>query len=83
MRDKRKFLDAADEVLKDEFKEELNVVEDAAHLMNQNVSTKYTIPKQFTTTGKDEIFLFEKKERPRTDKPEESIEDYFYVGRGE
>ena len=55
------FLDAAAEVLKEEFKEELNVVEDAAHIMNQTKETKYTIPKEFTSTEKDEVFLFEKR----------------------
>lgn len=83
MRNKQNFLDDAAKVIKEEYKEDLNVVEDAAHLMNHSNTTKYTIPKQFTSTKKDEVFLFERKERPRTDKPEENIEDYFYIGRGE
>lgn len=81
MRNKQNFLDDADKVIKDEFKQDLNVVEDAAHLMNQNNNTTYTIPSQFTSTGVDETFLFEKRFRPKTDNPIEEIEDYFYVGK--
>lgn len=83
MRNKQNFLDDAAKVIKEEFKEDLNVVEDAAHLMNQTGETTYTIPKDFTSTNEDEVFLFEKELRPKTDKPNEEIEDYFYKGRGE
>ncbi|MGX6993930.1 hypothetical protein CBF34_07005 [Vagococcus penaei] len=83
MRNKQQFLDDAEKVLKEEFKEDLNVVEDAAHLMNQKNETTYTIPKQFTSTKKDAVFLFEKKHRPMTDDPSKEIEDYFYLGRSE
>ena len=83
MRNKQIFLDDAAKVIKEEFKEELNVVEDAAHLMNHSEETKYVIPEPFTTTGKDEVFLFEIKERPKTDNPNEEIPDYYYIGRGE
>lgn len=83
MRNKQQFLDDAAKVIKGVFKEELNVVEDAAHIMNQTRETKYTIPKDFTSTNKDEVFLFEVKNRPKTDNPDEEMEDYFYIGRGE
>lgn len=83
MRNKQNFLDDATKVIKEEFKEDLNVVEDAAHIMNQTGETTYTISKDFTSTNEDEVFLFEIKGRPKTDNPEEEIEDYFYVGRGE
>ena len=81
MRDKQKFIDDATPLIKDEFKEELNVVEDAAHLMNQFGVTTYSIPEAFTVTGKDEKFLFTLEPRPKTDNPDESINDYFYQGR--
>lgn len=83
MRNKQNFLDDAAKVIKEEFKEDLNVVEDAAHLMNQTRATTYTIPKDFTSTNEDEVFLFEKELRSKTDNPAEEIEDYFYKGRGE
>lgn len=83
MRNKQQFLDDAAKVVKEEFKEELNVVEDAAHIMNQTGEPTYTIPKDFTSTNEDEVFLFEIKNRPKTDNPSEEIEDYFYIGRGE
>ncbi|MBO0478712.1 hypothetical protein JZO72_03635 [Vagococcus fluvialis] len=83
MRNKQQFLDDAAKVVKEEFKEELNVVEDAAHIMNQKNEPIYTIPKDFTSTGKDEVFLFEVEPRPKTDNPDEEIDDYHYKGRGE
>lgn len=83
MRNKQQFLDDASKVIKEEFKEDLNVVEDAAHVMNQTEATTYTIPKDFTSTDEDEVFLFEIKNRPKTDNPDENIDDYFYIGRGE
>lgn len=83
MRNKQQFLDETAKVIKEEFKEELNVVEDAAHIMNQTGELTYTIPKDFTSTNEDEAFLFEIKDRPKTDNPSEEIPDYYYVGRGE
>lgn len=83
MRNKEEFINDAYEVVKDEFKTDLNVVEDAAHLMHNNHSLVYTIPSEFTTTGKNEKFYFEKKLRPTTDDPEKSVEDYFYIKKGE
>lgn len=83
MRNKQFFLDDASKVIKEEFKEDLNVVEDAAHLMNQSESNTYTIPKVFTSTGKDEVFNFSRELRPMTDNPDYLIEDYEYQGRGE
>lgn len=83
MRNKQKFLDDAAKVVKEEFREDLNVVEDAAHIMNQTGEPTYTIPKDFTLTNEDEVFLFEIKDRPKTDNSAEEIEDYFYIGRGE
>lgn len=83
MRNKQQFLDDAAKVVKEEFKEELNVVEDAAHVMNQTGEPTYTISKDFTSTNEDEVFLFEIKDRPKTENPTEEIEDYFYIGRGE
>lgn len=83
MRNKQNFLDDATKVIKEEFKEDLNVVEDAAHIMNQTGESTYTIPKDFTSTNEDEVFLFEIKDRPKTDNPAEETEDYFYIGRGE
>lgn len=81
MRNKQRFLDDAAAVIKPEFKDELNPVEDAAHLMNQKGTTVYTIPELFTTTGKDENFNFTIEPRPKTDDPSEEINDYFYQGR--
>lgn len=81
MRNKQRFLDDAAEVLKKEVKQELNVVEDAAHLMNQFGTSVYTIPEVFTVTGKDESFNFTIEPRPKTDDPTEEINDYFYQGR--
>lgn len=83
MRNKQKFLDDAEKVIKEEFKDDLNVVEDAAHTMNQTGLATYIIPRDFTSTSEDELFLFEVKKRPKTDYPDEEIEDYFYIGRGE
>jgi hypothetical protein len=83
MRNKAKFIEDAQKIIKPEFVEALNVVEDAAHLMNQTGETTYTIPATFTTTGQDESFNFEKQLRPATDDPEQQVDDYFYIGRGE
>lgn len=83
MRNKAKFIDDAYPVIKDKFKEEVNVVEDAAHAMNQTKSVVYTIPSEFTTTNKEETFYFEKKLRPDTSDATKQVEDYFYVKKGE
>lgn len=83
MRNKEKFIQEAYPLIKKEFRTELNVVEDSAHTMNQTQSNTYTIPADFTISGKDETFAFEKKPRPATDDPSVEVEDYFYVGRGE
>lgn len=83
MRNKAKFIEDSQKIIKPEFAEALNVVEDAAHLMNQTGETTYTIPATFTATGQDESFNFEKQLRPATDDPEQQVDDYFYIGRGE
>lgn len=83
MRNKAKFIEDAQKIIKPEFVEALNVVEDAAHTMNQTNTVKYTIPATFTTTGQDELFDFEKQLRPATDDSERQVDDYFYIGRGE
>ena len=83
MRNKAKFIEEAYPIVKPEFAEVLNVVEDAAHVMNQTGETTYTIPSKFTTTGKDESFKFEKQLRPSTEDPSQQVEDYFYIGKGE
>lgn len=79
MRNKDKFINDAYAVMKSEYKEDINVVEDAAHVMNQTNDTKYTLPKMFTNTGKDEVFKFDKKMRQDTDDPNIEIEDFFYL----
>lgn len=81
MRNKEKFIENAYAVLKPEFKEEVNVVEDAALVMNHTASHRYVLSSDFTTTGKDETFLFDLKDRPKTDNESEAIKDYFYVGK--
>ncbi|WP_373710666.1 hypothetical protein [Jeotgalibaca porci] len=83
MRNKAKFIEDAYPVVKPEFTEALNVVEDAAHVMNQTGETTYTIPSQFTLSDKDESFKFEKQLRPSTEDLSHQVEDYFYIGRGE
>ncbi|MDA9427648.1 hypothetical protein B834_94 [Enterococcus mundtii 1A] len=50
--------------------------------MNHSTEPKLTITAEFTKTDKDETFLFEQKERPKTDNPEDMISDWFYTGRG-
>ena len=83
MRNKAKFIEEAYPVVKPEFSEALNVVEDAAHVMNQTGETTYTIPSQFTLSDKDESFKFEKQLRPSTEDENQQVEDYFYIGKGE
>lgn len=81
MRNKAKFISDAYAVMKEEFKEEVNVVEDAAHIMSQTGNCCYELEEQFTNTGKKEVFNFEVKERPKTDNQDEKIEDFFYIGK--
>lgn len=81
MRNKAKFIEDAYAAMKDEYKEEINVVEDAAHVMKHTGDCCYKLPGQFTLSGKDEIFEFEKRPRPLTDDPTQSIDDYFYLGK--
>lgn len=82
MRNKKEFLDDYNSIVKEEMKNDQMAVEDAAHSMNQEESTVFTVPSDYTVTGKDEHFIFEKKERPKTDNHFETVEDYFYIGRG-
>lgn len=83
MRNKAKFIDDAYPLIKEEYRTDLNVVEDAAKVMSHTNETRYVIGKQFTNTNKDEVFNFEVKKRPMTDDPDQEIEDFFYVGKGE
>lgn len=83
MRNKQAFIDDYNKVVKEEIKEVIDPVEDAAHTMNQTASSIFIVPAEFTTTGNDEAFNFELKSRAKTDDPNETILDYFYVGRGE
>lgn len=83
MRNKQKFLDDIVPLIKPEFLGELNPVEDAAHVMTHTGICEYKLPGNFSTTGKDTVFLFEKDLRGKTDNPNEEIEDYFYKGIGE
>lgn len=82
MRNKEEFLTDYNEVVKPEFQYNENVIEDAAHTLNHSTEPKLTITAEFTKTDKDETFLFEQKDRPKTDNPEEMISDWFYTGRG-
>jgi len=82
MRNKQGLIDDAAKVLAPEFKDH-NVVEDAAFVMRHTQETKFVLPAEFTSTKKDEVFLFEKRLRPATDDPTKQVEDYFYIGRGE
>lgn len=83
MRNKEKFVEDFNKVVKPEIVEEVDPVQDAAHAMNQRKEPSYTVAKEFTTTGKDETFKFKVAPRPKTDNPDEEIDDYFYEGRGE
>lgn len=81
MRNKQNFLDEIKPLIKAEFREELNAVEDAAHTMTHLGECTYTLPAVFSITGKDEKFVFEKGMRPATDNPEVEVEDFFFVGK--
>lgn len=83
MRNKESFINDAYAVIKEEYKTDLNVVEDAAHVMNHTQETKYTLPGQFTISGQEEVFNFEIKKRPMTDNPDKEIEDFYYTGKGD
>lgn len=82
MRNKTDFIEAVKEVIKPDILTDEQVIEDAAHTMNQLKTTEYALPKEFTSTGKDEVFLFERKSREATD-GEGEVDDYFYLGKGE
>ncbi|UDM72718.1 hypothetical protein [Vagococcus fluvialis] len=81
MRNKQNFLDEITPLVKSEFRDELNPVEDAAHTMNHLNECKYVLPSQFSVTDKDETFLFEKGLRSATDNPEVEVEDFFFIGK--
>lgn len=83
MRNKAKFIEDAYPFVKPEFTEALNVVEDAAHVMNQTGETIYTIPSKFILSGNDESFKFEEQLRLSTEDLSQQVEDYFYIGKGE
>lgn len=84
MRDKQKFIDDFNKVIKEEFKNEIDPVQDAAHILDHSEDLVYTLPKEWSKTAQDEKFKFEKKYRVKTDvEPEvgEAVEDYFYIGK--
>lgn len=83
MRNKSKFIEDLEKVVKPEILQVVNFVEDAAHTLNHEMDNvgEFSVREEFTTTGKVEEFVFTKEERPKTDNPEESIPDWFYKGR--
>ncbi|WP_195943479.1 hypothetical protein [Enterococcus faecium] len=83
MRNKEKFLEDYNKVVKPEFQNNGNTVEDAAHTLNHSVNPILTVLEEFTTTNQPEHFVFEQKERPKTDDLTKTVTDWFYVGRGE
>lgn len=83
MRNKEKFILDYNEVVKPEFQNEDTAVEDAAHTLNHSIEPVFTVPAEFTSTNKDEKFVFEQNEREKTDDPNVSLLDWFYVGRGD
>lgn len=82
MRNKEEFIARARDVMTEGVLTDEQLIEDAAHTMVNTDNTKYEVPKNFTTTNKDEVFLFEKNLREATDDGP-GVEDYFYIGRGE
>ena len=82
MRNKAKFIEDFEKVAKPEIFKEVDPVQDAAHTMNHTGDSAYVLEKDLTTTGKDETFNFEVKNREKTDDSSEEIEDYFYIGKG-
>ncbi|AZP93486.1 MULTISPECIES: hypothetical protein [Enterococcus] len=83
MRNKEKFLEDYNKVVKPEFQNDENTIEDAAHTLNNIEGTTVTVAAEFTETGKMEAFDFEQKQRPKTDDPDQQMLDWYYVGRGE
>lgn len=83
MRNKEKFISDYNEVVKPEIQNYETVVEDAAHTLNHSTEPIFIVPSEFTTTEKDEKFVFEQREREKTDDPNENLLDWFYVGRGD
>lgn len=83
MRNKEKFINDAKKVLKKGTLTDDQLIEDAAHTMAHSNECVFCIPSDFTSTGKEEKFAFELKNREATDNPNETVEDYFYIGRGE
>lgn len=81
MRNKEQFLDDYNKVVKKEFQNDENTIEDAAHTLNHNIEPLVTVAAEFTETGKLESFRFEQKQRAKTDDPDEKILDWYYVGR--
>lgn len=82
MRNKEQFIEDAQQVVKDEWADKQRLVEDATHTLHHTESDRYVVAAAYTTTGKDETFLFEQKKREKTDDSDEEIKDYFYVGKG-
>ncbi|EPB3092464.1 hypothetical protein [Enterococcus faecium] len=83
MRNKEKFLEDYNKVVKPEFQNNGNTVEDAAHTLNHSINPILTVLEEFTTTNQPEHFVFEQKERPKTDEPNEQMLDWVYVGKDE
>lgn len=81
MRNKQQFLDDITPLIKPEYRDELNPVEDAAHCMNHFENNEYVLPKQFSVLDTDTVFLFEKRLRKATDDPTKEVDDYFYIGK--
>ncbi len=82
MRNKTDFIEAVKKVIKPNVLTDEQIVEDAAHTMNQSQTTEYILSKEFTSSKEDEVFLFEKKLREATN-GEGVVDDYFYLGKGE
>ena len=83
MRNKEKFLADYNEVVKPEYQNDESTIEDAAHTLNNIEGSTVTVAGEFTKSGQMEAFNFERKQRPKTDKPDEQMLDWNYVGRGE
>jgi hypothetical protein len=84
MRNKENFISDFEKVANEQTLRTVDPVEDASHAMNQSNELKYVLPNEFSKTGKDESFIFEKNLREKTGADlGEVLEDYFYIGRGE
>lgn len=83
MRNKKKFMEDVESIATPLMLSEVNAVEDAAHTLNNDTDNhgEYTIISDFTTTGKNETFVFTRKPRPKTDNPDEMVLDWHYEGR--